>query len=696
MSYQVLARKWRPKTFREMAGHGHVLKALVNALDHDRLHHAYLFTGTRGVGKTTIARILAKCLNCESGVSSEPCGTCGACMTIDEGRFVDLIEVDAASRTKVEDTRELLENVQYAPTRGRYKVYLIDEVHMLTGHSFNALLKTLEEPPPHVKFLLATTDPQKIPATILSRCLQFSLKNMTPERVVEHLKGILDKEMVSYEEQALWLLGRAAQGSMRDALSLTDQAIAFGSGKLIETDVRQMLGTIDQGAVFRLVQALAATDAAELLAAVAQLAEHGVDFAGVLEELLRLLHRIAIGQALPAALDNSLGDRERVLALAGQLAGEDVQLYYQMGLAGRRDLPLAPDARSGFEMVLLRMLAFRPAGVHQLPAADLPAPAAQPVAQGAQPSAASPQPPAQSPTPVTGSPQLGTGSPQLNTGSPQPTAGSPQPGTESPQPMASGPQSGSAPTPPPGGSSQAGAEATQAQPPGSAASNAPPVMETPPLPTADELPPEAVASPEAPTEAPPPKKPEAPEPRPAIEAAPAVEVAPAVAATNGHAATAAASTTSGADVAVEAAEPAAALPFAQLDARSWCEQFDYLPLPGMLGNIASHCVLDAIEGDKLVLSLDENNASLFNERHVERMQQALGEYFARPIEVALTISSVNAETPAAYRLRRQAERLAAAQQALDNDPVVQLLRREFDAEIEAGSIQPVALTRGKV
>ncbi len=367
MGYQVLARKWRPKTFREMVGQEHVLKALINALDHDRLHHAYLFTGTRGVGKTTIARILAKCLNCEAGVSSEPCGTCSACVEIAEGRFVDLIEVDAASRTKVEDTRELLENVQYAPTRGRYKVYLIDEVHMLSTHSFNALLKTLEEPPPHVKFLLATTDPQKLPPTILSRCLQFNLKNMTPERIVGHLADVLEKEMVSFEEPALWLLGRAADGSMRDALSLTDQAIAFGSGKVQETDVALMLGTIDQRVVFELVEALALGDGAALLGAVARVAEQATDFVSILEALLALLHRIAIAQAVPAAVDNAFGDREQVLALAAKLSAEDLQLYYQMGLNGRRDLPLAPDPRSGLEMALLRMLAFRPQGVPQPP-----------------------------------------------------------------------------------------------------------------------------------------------------------------------------------------------------------------------------------------------------------------------------------------------------------------------------------------
>lgn len=367
MSYQVLARKWRPKSFREMVGQEHVLKALINALDHNRLHHAYLFTGTRGVGKTTIARILAKCLNCETGVSSEPCGTCSACVEIAEGRFIDLIEVDAASRTKVEDTRELLENVQYAPTRGRFKVYLIDEVHMLSTHSFNALLKTLEEPPPHVKFLLATTDPQKLPATILSRCLQFHLKNMTPERIVQHLSHVLGQEMVSFEEPALWLLGRAADGSMRDALSLTDQAVAFGSGGVTEADVRAMLGSIDQGVVFELLDALSAQDGAALLAAVARIAEQATDFGGVLEELLAVLHRLAVAQAVPEALDNSRGDRERVAALAAALAAEDVQLFYQLGLAARRDLPLAPDPRSGLEMALLRMLAFRPQGVPQPP-----------------------------------------------------------------------------------------------------------------------------------------------------------------------------------------------------------------------------------------------------------------------------------------------------------------------------------------
>ncbi|MDH4573512.1 DNA polymerase III subunit gamma/tau [Salinicola acroporae] len=372
MSYQVLARKWRPRTFHELIGQEHVSRALVNALDQGRLHHAYLFTGTRGVGKTTLARILAKCLNCEQGVSSQPCGQCETCRDIDNGRFVDLIEVDAASRTKVEDTRELLDNVQYAPTQGRYKVYLIDEVHMLSTHSFNALLKTLEEPPPHVKFLLATTDPQKLPVTVLSRCLQFTLKNMPPERVVEHLTRVLEAEQVAFEPQALWLLGKAADGSMRDAMSLTDQAIAFGQGEVRREDVAAMLGTLDHAHLIALAQALADVDAERLLAEVAALAEQGPDFAGVLDELSGLMHRLAIAQMVPSALDNGHGDREELLSLAGRFTAEDVQLYYQIALQGRGDIDNAPDTRSAVEMTLLRMLAFRPQGVPTPPQTELP------------------------------------------------------------------------------------------------------------------------------------------------------------------------------------------------------------------------------------------------------------------------------------------------------------------------------------
>jgi DNA polymerase-3 subunit gamma/tau len=361
MSYQVLARKWRPRNFPEMVGQLHVLRALINALDNDRLHHAFLFTGTRGVGKTSVARILAKSINCEQGMSSTPCGECSACREIDEGRFVDLIEVDAASRTKVEDTRELLENVQYAPTRGRYKIYLIDEVHMLSNHSFNALLKTLEEPPPHVKFLLATTDPQKLPVTILSRCLQFNLKRLPLEQIRDHLAHILAEEGVAAETAALTALSRAADGSMRDALSLLDQAIAYGGGQVSSAEVQEMLGSIDRERVLHLLQRLAEGDGEGLMAEVGQLAEQSPDFAGVLAELNTLLQRLALAQQVPAALDDTMGDRAELLNLAAQMSPEQVQLYYQIGIIGRRDLPLAPDPRSGFEMVLLRMLAFRPA-----------------------------------------------------------------------------------------------------------------------------------------------------------------------------------------------------------------------------------------------------------------------------------------------------------------------------------------------
>ncbi len=356
MSYQVLARKWRPQNFKEMVGQEHVLRALINALDSDRLHHAYLFTGTRGVGKTTIARILAKCLNCETGVTSEPCGECNSCKEIVTGNFVDLIEVDAASRTKVEDTRELLDNVQYAPTRGRYKVYLIDEVHMLTGHSFNALLKTLEEPPPHVKFLFATTDPQKLPVTILSRCLQFNLKRMPVDMISGHLNYLLGEEKIPFDEPSLKLISRAADGSMRDALSLLDQSIAFGGNALKEDDVREMLGTISHEPLVALLKAVSAGDGASILSQVEDLAGVTPDFEATADILISLLHQLAVQQVVPDAMQ----DDDSIKALANKLSKEEVQLFYQIALQGRRDLPLAPDPRSGFEMLLLRMMSFRP------------------------------------------------------------------------------------------------------------------------------------------------------------------------------------------------------------------------------------------------------------------------------------------------------------------------------------------------
>ena len=402
MSYQALARKWRPRRFADMVGQEHVRRALTNALAGDRLHHAYLFTGTRGVGKTTVARLFAKALNCEQGVSVEPCGQCTACQSIDAGRFMDLLEVDAASRTGVDDTRELLENVQYAPTQGRFKVYLIDEVHMFSKSSFNALLKTLEEPPPHIKFLLATTDPQKIPPTILSRCLQFNLRALTAEQIGGQLQRVLDAEGLGAEAAAVELLARADAGSMRDALSLLDQALMLDDGPLAADSVRAMLGTLDRGHAVRLLSALADGDGAALLQALAEVNAQAADPAGVVEDLLRLLHQVALCQTVPGATLAADADPAAVQALAARLAPEDVQLYYQMTLLGRRDLPLAPDPASGLEMLLLRLLVFRPAdgGSEPAPRRSIPAAAAPESATPAtraqpQVSSAPPTPPPQ-------------------------------------------------------------------------------------------------------------------------------------------------------------------------------------------------------------------------------------------------------------------------------------------------------------
>ncbi|KRW64997.1 DNA polymerase III subunit gamma/tau [Pseudomonas kunmingensis] len=664
MSYQVLARKWRPRSFREMVGQTHVLKALINALDNQRLHHAYLFTGTRGVGKTTIARIIAKCLNCETGVSSTPCGECSVCREIDEGRFVDLIEVDAASRTKVEDTRELLDNVQYAPSRGRYKVYLIDEVHMLSSHSFNALLKTLEEPPPHVKFLLATTDPQKLPVTILSRCLQFSLKNMPPERVVEHLTHVLGVENVPFEDDALWLLGRAADGSMRDAMSLTDQAIAFGEGKVLAADVRAMLGTLDHGQVYGVLQALLEGDARALLEAVRHLAEQGPDWAGVLAEILNVLHRVAIAQALPEAVDNGQGDRDRVLALAQALPAEDVQFYYQMGLIGRRDLPLAPDPRSGFEMVLLRMLAFRPAGSDDAPRTPLKT-------LGISPATADSKPAAVADTAAI-------------VGSSTPSAGATV-AAAVPEPVAAAPAV-SAPVQSPVAEPSAVRSTQVVEEPNTAAVIDVPWNEPPDVPPvaieAGAVPPEPLTSDgvgdhvasvvqvEEPDDDEPPLTDED-----YFEAENQAE--------------AYLDELSQASDEPETAEPLPAVEPATGLAAEWLELYLKLGLSGLTGSIAANCTLIAVEGDRWLMHLDPAQSALFNPTQQRRLNDALNQYHGRTLQLDILLQKPEQETPAQAAHRRRAERQRAAEQSIHSDPLVQQLMQQFAAVIREGTIEPV-------
>ena len=375
MTYLVLARKYRPRSFSTLVGQEHVVKALRHALEQQRLHHAYLFTGTRGVGKTTIARILAKCLNCETGITAAPCGKCSACVEIDGGRFVDLLEVDAATNTKVDEMRQLLETAQYAPSRGRFKVYVIDEVHMLSNSAFNAMLKTLEEPPEHLKFILATTDPQKIPVTVLSRCLQFNLKQMPPGAIVDHLARLLGEEGVAHEREALPPLARAAAGSMRDGLSLLDQAIAHGAGTVTSANVREMLGAVDETYLLRALDALVAGDGVALMAIADEMQVRSLSFDAALSDLASLLLRTALAKTVPDAVDEDAPERARIFGLAESLSAEDIQLYYQIAVQGRQDLPLAPDEHSGFAMTLLRMLAFKPEG-GQVPGGTLAVPAA--------------------------------------------------------------------------------------------------------------------------------------------------------------------------------------------------------------------------------------------------------------------------------------------------------------------------------
>ena len=695
MAYQVLARKWRPQDFHSLVGQEHVLRALVHALDEQRLHHAYLFAGTRGVGKTTIARILARCLNCEQGISSTPCGTCSSCVEISEGRFVDLIEVDAASRTKVEDTRELLENVQYAPTRGRFKVYLIDDVHMLSTSSFNALLKTLEEPPPHVKFLLATTDPHKLPITVLSRCLQFNLKNMPAEQVAGHLRNVLTQEQISFDEAAIWQLGRAAKGSMRDALSLTDQAIAFCGGELGESAVNQMLGSIDQGRVVALVQALQNGDGASLLQQVADLAEQGQSFVVALEELLSLLHQVAVSQVVPDAPVAVQFDQAMVRNLAQTMTAADVQLFYQMGTVAHKDLALAPDVRNGFEMALLRMLAFRPQvsadqvktiqmGANVAPAA-MPAPTAivqapvqDTVAESVEPVEEEPEPVADAVVEQQPAPAIEAEAPQEET----PVAAVVEPESE-PEPEAVPVQEPADIAVEPAVVEQPVETSSADQVVGHvdhAGESIPLVADVPPweeTPTGwqGEAPSQAIA-----------------EPQPQVEAAVEVPAAPAPMAFE---------LADEPVVEAEQAEPQQVVPeqvaqtptvrwtLADLDQSNWPNIFRDLSVDGLTRAIASNMVFAKRNGTQLTFTLEQGQSSMLNAAHQGRIRQALEAMFECDLQLAIDIGTPDMETPYARRERRLAEHQQQAVESLQQDPYVQQLEQAFNGQLDLGSIEPV-------
>ena len=647
MSHQVLARKWRPGNFTEMVGQQHVLKALVNALESGRLHHAYLFTGTRGVGKTTVARILAKCLNCDTGVTATPCGECGACAEIAEGRSVDLIEVDAASKTKVEDTRELLENVQYTPTHARYKIYLIDEVHMLSNHSFNALLKTLEEPPPHAMFLLATTDPQKLPATVLSRCLQFNLKNMQPEQIVAHLEHILGAESVNADAEALALIARAAEGSMRDALSLTDQAIAYGEGKLVGADVAEMLGTVDRGRVLDVVAAILDEDPAAVLSLVSQIAAHAPDFVSTLDELSNILHQMTIAQTVPDALDTSWPDQARIVELAARATIDDTQLFWQMAVGGRREVHLASSARAGLEMILLRMIAFRPAAVFQ----------PQPAAGDSPPK--KPEPPV-APVALDVTP-----------------AATQHPDTQHTVQTA-------APASLTNGQAAAEALATSADSPEAAESDdgaiQAPVREEA---SAGALAEEAVSGEEGNAAA-------------DLFREPPVSAPRAASSTNGTANGAAAASQTG--ISAEPVQMAREeetdettsrqVSLSELTTDTWPELFEAFQFSGILHNIALNLELNKVRGAHMNFHLAERDATLLNERHPAQLAQALTRHLGCDVGAEIAVADHGGRTPANHRAALAAARLAAAEKAISGDDALHAFMEAFDGQIIPGSIRP--------
>lgn len=645
MSYQVLARKWRPKRFADLVGQEHVVRALSNALKEERLHHAYLLTGTRGVGKTTIARILAKSLNCETGTTAEPCGECSACRQIDAGRFVDLLEIDAASNTGIDNIREVLENAQYAPTSGRFKVYIIDEVHMLSKSAFNAMLKTLEEPPAHVKFILATTDPQKVPVTVLSRCLQFSLRNMTPQQVAGHLAHVLEVEQQSFEPAALALLGRAAAGSMRDALSLLDQAIAYGMGEVREDGVRAMLGAVDRRYLFVLLEALAAGDGPRLMAEAEQLAQRGIGFDSVLAEMAVLLQQLAMAQTVPTAIADDEPEREALFALASLIAPQDVQLYYQIAIHGRKDLALAPDEHAGFNMTLLRMLAFHPA---QAQPDSVAAPRSNTAAAATRPAPVAM--PAQSDAGADGSAAarallagLGNRKPASRPAAQEPAAAAdaePEPAPAPPQPV----------TPALAAVPVASAEPVVTAPAPVAIAQAAPLAAADDEEGDDED--EAELDNTAPWD-----ETEAEESMPAYAMA-------------------------------EEAAVAEASPY-QFDG-------DWGALVTQLGTrlgaarmLAHNAVLKGWSQSRLELAVPDSFRHMATRDYQEKLKAALTEQFGQPVELVVTIEELGLETPAMQGARHRQEQLAQARLCLENDPVIQQLVRDMGATLMTETIQPL-------
>lgn len=662
MSYQVLARKYRPKSFDTLVGQEHVVRALTHALDNKRLHHAYLFTGTRGVGKTTLSRILAKAFNCigvdgNGDITATPCGVCDACVAIDAGRFVDYIEMDAASNRGVDEMAQLLEQAVYAPSNARFKVYMIDEVHMLTNHAFNSMLKTLEEPPEHVKFILATTDPQKIPVTVLSRCLQFNLKQMPPGHIVAHLDDILGQEHIEFETPALRLLAQGAHGSMRDALSLTDQAIAYAAGKVTLEAVQGMLGALDQSFLIRLLDALAQKDGAGLLAVADEMATRSLSYNAALQDIGSLLHRIALAQTVPAALPEDLPERDDVLRLAALFDAEEIQLFYQIAVHGRNELGLAPDEYAGFSMTLLRMLAFRPGFG--------PAEAKPPVA--AAPSAARPSAPAAAAAArLSAAPQAVTASAPLT----RPNAGlSParaaleaaRSGIKVPAPAKAASAYGSVPVP----AVRASAPAEQTQ-----------TIDMPPAPPwDDEIPSAAMVEHSSGNDA--------FSSSPAQKKTEALSVAPAVA--NVPAQTPAAQ--------ASASRPFSLHPVATLDwDGNWPLLAASLPVRGVVQQLAQQSELlacgPAADSTQIQFDLQVAVETLRAVGSVEKLTAALSEHFGQPVRVQTRLGAVE-HTANTLAIADRAERQREVEISMQEDPFVQKLMREFGATFVPGSIKPI-------